>query len=202
MENSGNQSIDIITKDMSKAAITQPLTTEEERFSQTIEELIKLVQDLTIEVTKKGYKIVDPQVIGVAVSVIKIVPASRLFEVFIRRSHEHWEKIRVKNKDFFIDEAHNMFSDLPGGHVSAFKDLVSIRDKDNNSVVPAEDIDALFEFFHAMIKISIKYIHKQRQPIVVKQADGTLYKYNVPSNFEYVQLDTHAKNWGVILLFQ
>jgi len=187
---------------MSKAAITQPLTTEEERFSQTIEELIKLVQDLTIEVTKKGYKIVDPQVIGVAVSVIKIVPASRLFEVFIRRSHEHWEKIRVKNKDFFIDEAHNMFSDLPGGHVSAFKDLVSIRDKDNNSVVPAEDIDALFEFFHAMIKISIKYIHKQRQPIVVKQADGTLYKYNVPSNFEYVQLDTHAKNWGVILLFQ
>lgn len=200
MENSSNQSVDTITKDMSKATITP--TTEEERFSQTIEELIKLVQDLTIEVTKKGYKIVDPQVIGVAANVIKIFPTNKLLEVFIRRSNDHWEKIRVKNKDFFIDEAHNMFSDLPGGHVSAFKDLVSIRDKDNNPVVSSDDIDALFEFFHAMIKISIKYIHKQRQPIVVKQADGTLYKYNVPSNFEYVQLDTHAKNWGITLLFQ
>lgn len=203
MENNANQSTDTLTKDMSKATVDQAqLKTEEERFFLTIEELIKLVHELTTSVTNKGYKIVDPAVIGVAAGVIKLVPVTRLIEVFVRRSHEHWEEIRGKKKNFFVKEAHNMFSDLPGGHVTAFKDLVSIVDKDSNPVVPNEDIDALFDFFQALVKISIKYIHKQRQPTIVKQTDGVLYKYSEPKAFEYVALETHAKNWKITLTFQ
>ena len=121
-----------------------------------------------------------------------------LIQGFIENSHEKcWDSIKNRDEQFFVENAGNIFKYLPNDKVNLFKDLFITKDKYGNSVVSIELKNQLWKLFDAMIKISIKYIHKNRGPCLMENG---IPAYKI-SFFPTVDVSYHAKNWQVILEF-
>lgn len=173
---------------------------EEVRFTSNLEGLIESIYELVVDVTKSGYKIVNPEVLKVAGRFISQFDPVRLINGYIRRSNKHWNGILAKDKSFFINNAHEIFAELPMDEVKAFNQLFTLKDKSGNTLVSVDKEEELWDFFYAMCKISIKYIHRKREPITKKTTNGVLYEYE-SEFFEEIDLLATAKKWNVTLVF-
>jgi len=182
----------------------------EERFHTNVVGLGELLYDIVREVNNKGYQIITPQVIELAVRVLEKLDHTTVIHTFINKSHEKegntdlkehcWEKIRVRDRTFFLQNAGKIFSDLPMSRVNAFSQMFSLKDTDGNFVVSKEDEEEIWEYFESLVKIAIKYIHEKRQPILIRHESEEIRRYE-NTFFEEVDLSFHAKSWGIELEF-
>jgi len=183
----------------------------EERFHANVVGLGELLHDIVREVNGKGYEIVTPQVIELAVRVLEKLDHITVIHSFIRKSNEKektegdlkehcWEKIRVRDRRFFLQNAGKIFSDLPMSKVNAFSHMFSLKDADGNFVVSKEDEEEIWEYFESLVKIAIKYIHEKRQPILIRHESEEIRRYEKRA-FEEVDLASHAKFWEIELEF-
>lgn len=174
---------------------------EEERFAKNTTIMAQAVHESVQKLYNGGYKTVDPGMVAFAVTVISAFDKHFLIQGFIENSHEKcWDSIKGRNEIFFIENASDIFKYLPMDKVNLFKDLFLTKDPQGNSVISQSLKNQLWDLFDAMIKISIKYIHKHRSPYSYQTDTGIVNAY-AASFFDEVDLNRHAGVWGVKLEF-
>lgn len=188
----------------------------EERFYQNVIGLCELIYDIVCDVQVKGVPVVHPDIIQVAITLLQHMNYQTMIEAFISKSDETciqpdgsrsfkdhcWVKIHSRDRDFFLNNTNVLFSQLPPDHVKLFGNMFKAEDENGNNVVPKEDEDEVWEFFHSLVKISIKYVHEQRDPIIIVDENGKhVKKYGNKKVFPNLELEKHAEMWNVYLPF-
>lgn len=174
---------------------------EEERFAKNTTIMAQAVHESITKLFDAGYKTVDPMLVQMAVIVISGFDKHYLIQGFIENSHEKcWDGIKKRDEVFFVDNAKHIFKYLPMDKVDLFKDLFFTKDVNGNNVISQSLKDQLWGLFDAMIKISIKYIHRQRSPYSYQTENGMVNTYGAQF-FEEVDLQRHASVWNVKLEF-
>lgn len=174
---------------------------EEERFAKNTTIMAQAVHESVTKLYNAGYKTVDPALVLLAVTVISAFDKHYLIQGFIENSHDTcWDGIKKRDEIFFVENASKIFKYLPMDKVDLFKDLFLTKDAQGNSVVSQSLKNQLWDLFDAMIKISIKYIHKGRNPYSYPTPEGVTNTYGA-SFFDEVDLHRHAETWKVQLEF-
>jgi len=174
---------------------------EEERFAKNATIMAQAIHEGVKRLYDSGYQTVNPQLIMMAAGIISSFNKHFLIQGFIENSHAScWDKIKECDEQFFVEHATDIFQYLPMDKVNLFKDLFLTRDSSGISVVSQSLKDQIWDLFHAMIKISIKYVHKGRNPYSYNKDNGIVKTYG-SSFFEEVDLDHHVQIWGVQLDF-
>jgi hypothetical protein len=172
---------------------------EEERFAKNVTIMVEAIQESVRRVYNQGIKTIDPSMISLIATIISSFDKNYLIQGFIENSHEKcWEYIRQRDENFFIENAGDIFKYLPSEKVNLFKDLYQAKDANGNNVVSESLKDQIWRLFDAMIKISIKYIHKGRAPYSYSTNEGVVNAYGADF-FGEVDISSHAKKWGVVL---
>jgi hypothetical protein len=174
---------------------------EEERFAKNAQVMGAAVHEAVVKLFRAGYKTVDPNLIGMANMIMGGFDKHYLIQGFIDNSHQEcWDFIKHRDEEFFVANAGKIFQYLPTDKVDLFKDLFTTRDEQGRSVVSLELKNEIWKLFDAMIKISIKYIHKRRDPYAQHTSEGIIHTYGAQF-YEHVELGRHAQTWGVQLEF-
>lgn len=174
---------------------------EEERFAKNTTIMAQAIYESVQRLYNAGYKTVEPHFVAFAVTVISAFDKHFLIQGFIENSHTTcWDSIKTRNEIFFVENASEIFRYLPMEKVNLFKDLFLTKDSQGNSVVSQSLKNQLWDLFDAMIKISIKYIHKGRSPYSYQNSEG-LFNVYAASFFNEVDINHHASVWGVKLEF-
>lgn len=175
--------------------------TEEERFAKNTTIMAQAVHDSIQRLYSSGYKTIHPDIIALAVTMISTFDKHFLIQGFIENGHDKcWDNIKKRDEIFFVQNAGDIFKYLPMDKVNLFKDLFLTKDSSGNSVVSQSLKDQLWGLFDAMVKISIKYIHKSRAPYSYSTPEGITNAYG-SSFFDEVDLAHHASVWNVKLEF-
>lgn len=174
---------------------------EEERFARNVTIMVEAIQESVQRVYNQGIKTVNPGMISLIATIITSFDKNYLIQGFIENSYEKcWDCIKKRDENFFIENAGDIFKYLPAEKVNLFKDLYLAKDANGNNVVPQSLKDQIWSLFDAMIKISIKYIHKGRAPYSYSTQEGVVNAYGADF-FGEVDISHHAKIWGVVLEF-
>lgn len=136
------------------------LPTTVERFFMNVEGLFQLISELVNSAYQSGYKIVSPYLVNFAGFVLFKLDKHFVIRTFIEKSHEHWEQIRLKDEDFFLNSAGKVFAGLPMDNVNAFKELFTLNMKNGEKFVSDDDRDAIWEYFESLVRISIHYLQE------------------------------------------
>jgi len=156
---------------------------EEERFLENIKCLIQLVAYLTQQARDKGCTIVGKDMIDIASHFITALDKHYLLKTFVFYSHKSWDKIKIRNRDFFTKEgeADNIFKNLPVEGVYAFRTLFTTLDKNGKPIITDGDVEDIWDGFGSLVKISIKYINKN--PEIFKECG--------------IDVNAEAKKWEI-----
>jgi hypothetical protein len=174
---------------------------EEERFTDTAVMLSKAIHHNITILCNMGYKTIDPNTIDLITKGIPYFGHHQLIQGFIQNSHKLcWNKIKERNEQFFVENAGDIFQYLPTGEVNLFKDLFTTKDKNGVNIIEQDIKTQIWKLFDAMIKISIKYIHKNRSPYSQKN-DEVVNCFYERSFFDEVDIKIHSNLWNVTLEF-
>lgn len=139
---------------------------EAERFAACASELIEILLDILEEMASDGYYIFDMKVLHTAKAALMLHDKKELIEGFIKESHKFWDKIKEEDTNFFLQNAKVLFNSLPFQDIDPFVKLFTVKDCENNFLLREEAKKGIWNFFHSMVKICIKYIHKARAPFI------------------------------------
>lgn len=174
---------------------------EEERFARNATIMAQLVHETVVQLNQAGYRTISPELVSLAATIISGIDKHSLIQGFIESSHAKcWDRIRARDEIFFVENASDIFSILPMDKVNLFKDLFLTTDAHGNSVMSRSLKDQLWDLFDAMVKISIKYVHKGRKPYSYSTATGMANAYG-KSFYDDVDMAYHAPTWEVTLEF-
>ena len=139
------------------------LPSEEIRFAKNATIMADAIYTGVDKLFKQGYQVVNPNLVKFASEIIKAYDQHELIRGFIKNSHQEcWDKIKVRDEEYFINNVSSIFSHLPMDMVMLFKDLFLTKDANGKNVVESDIKNSIWGLLDAMIKISIKYILKQR----------------------------------------
>ena len=184
-----------------------------DRFHTNVIGLGELIHDVVKDVNSRGHFVVEPALVNLAVRILERLPSNSVIDTFIEESNtskdgspltieDHcWTKIKLRDRSFFINNAGEIFSGLPGDRIDAFSKMFGSFDSEGNPVVPSDDEDEIWLYFESFVKIAIKYIHENRKPVLIRRGSEETRKYQDESFFRSVDLRTHADRWGVVLDF-
>ena len=171
------------------------IPSHEQRFYENIIDLNELIYELICICYENGYKEIHPSLVKLVGNVLERFDKTKIIDNFINYSNEYWDKIMIHDRSFFIDNARNIFQDLPIDKVDAFKILFTAKDKHNNSLITKEDENSIWDFFD---RICIKYIHDKREPKNKLTENGLKPIYTVKF-FPDIKLQKYSKHWNVSL---
>ena len=181
------------------------VVSEEQRFSQTVKVLSeaivysvgKIYEKVPAEATEKG--IVAPGTAQMIAMVVSGLDPKTQIETFIKHTSKYWEQIRKKDREFFLVNAGKIFIPLQVINVkmSIFMDIVTLRDPAGEPVIHSDIEDQIWELFHSMVKISLKYIHRQRNPYRRTTPEGGETRGYWESFMPELDLHQMIENWGV-----
>lgn len=169
----------------------------EERFHQNVIGMSQLVYDLVDSAFRRGYKIINPNLVALCEGILSFWNKRSLIDGFIRHSHAHWDQIHRRDETFFERHAKDIFKGLPLDKVDAFKELFTLRDDHGQHVIKQDDRDAIWDFFGSLIKISIHYIHDNRKPKIRVDTTGSRQLIYTQVFCNDIDLEHHARVWGV-----
>ncbi len=146
--------------------------TEAEKFKINAEGLSLCILYEVQKLFDQGHKTLNPGLIYFGSEMLKTIDKDELIEGFIQNSHTCWDKIKNRDDLFFIDHASVIFQKLPGDSVTIFKDLY-LSDHLSGTFKTC-----MWDYFDALVKISIKYVYKNPE------------KFNV-------NLPHHIESWQI-----
>lgn len=171
---------------------------EEVRFQGNCKILLSIVEEGLEDLHERGHKVLDLATFNLVKNVISSFEPHYLIQGFIRHSHsECWEKIRIKNEKYFVDNKDTIFGSLPVENVNIFHDLFTTKDDQGKNIVSDKFKEQLWGLLHSLVKIAIKYIHKNRQPTTTRQGN----REYACSFFDEVDILKHAETWVIPLQF-
>lgn len=175
------------------------LPPEEERFYSNTNRLLEALSSAAEKVRAEGIEIETNSLKLLSIG-IAALEKQKLIEFFIKGSHsECWDIIYNKNETEFLTNCNKIFHFIPQDQIKPIKVSFEARKKDGTHVISTERKEQIWAILTAMVKISIKYIHKHRMPYSSKNESGVLVNRYKREFLEDVKLIEHAKKWDVIL---
>lgn len=173
-----------------------------ERFSSNLKDLCELTVDTLNFLISKGYTDVpNPTLMTLASLFVNSFNDNAKIEKFIERSNEHWDKIRQCDESFFIENARDIFADkVSMENIDMFSSIFKLKNPKGEFAVTKDTRESFWEFFHALVKISIRYIHQERNPYKLVFGDEIVEEYEYEF-VDHIDLKHHSGNWGVTLEF-
>lgn len=149
---------------MSQVANEQSRPPIEIRFKENLVGLITYVKDLIERIHNYQKTGISPDILVIVSSIIQGHDSHDTITLFIKHSYPYWSQICNKEEIFFVENCSKVFKSLPMQHVDAFRVLIETKDSQGNNVISNPEKEQLWEYFHMLVKGSIKYIHQQRKP--------------------------------------
>lgn len=143
-----------------KKMTERSLPTTVDRFFMNVEGLFQLISELVNSAYQSGYKVVSPYLVNFTGFILFKMNKDYVIRTFIEKSHKHWNEIRVKDEDFFLNHAIHVFSGLPLDDVNSFKELFLLKTAAGDRFVSDDDRDAIWEYFESLVRISIHYLQE------------------------------------------
>lgn len=172
------------------------LPTESERFISYAVTLANVLYVCTQQLNTAGHKTVDLNLIIVARTFIERQNPDTAIIAFIDRSNGLcWDKIHEKDEHYFVEHANEIFNFLPMDTISIFRDLFLAVDANRIPIVPQDLKDKIWTLLASMVKTSIKYIHKRRQPYSYMIEDILHYDY-AADFYNEIDLPHHITLWN------
>lgn len=171
-----------------------------EKYWGNLKQLISLSLFLATDINNKfGYTVIDTDDIKLAESLVnRIEPKACLshFEKFITSTYKHWKFILAKDRTYFIDNAEEVLSVFSVIGAQCFKQLFSAKSAEDETIyaIDGEDADEFWEYFITFIKMSIRHIHRHRNPTVHRVNNTVTTSYD---NKEYLK-DINIEYWAPI----
>lgn len=179
--------------------------TEEERFYKNTLVLVDAITECSGRLQSSGYTEITPAMCASAKCLIQLKYERNMrefIETFIAASHsECWDRIKNREEEYFVQHAGKLFSALPLDKVNLFKDLFLGKDSQGRNIVPQAVKDQIWGLLDAMVKISIKYVHKGRGPYSYRTETGEMANAYSISFFDDVNVGHHCNVWNVMLEF-
>jgi len=161
--------------------------TPSQRFVDTIDVLIEIIIECAEKLNPYSREKIDIVTLNIIKTGIKMMDSDIMINNFILNSYKYWDQIKQRDKNFFIDNAIDIFGHLSGDamrHIDGFKNIFTCTDGKNKLVIDSDTIDSIWEGFQILIKISINHI----------------YKNNPEKNFNYINITNESKKWNVQLI--
>jgi hypothetical protein len=183
----------------------------EEQFRNNAVGLCETICAAIDKLYKAGYKTVPPMIANLIPSAIKVMEARKLIDGFITGCHlsnpdgsytgvNCWDYMKKRDEEFFLNNVKSIFGSLPIDNVNLFVDLFSTKDTSGKSIISQRTKDNVWEILDAMILISIKYIHQNRNPFSQRQGDVIKKMYSA-SFMDMMDMGANVRLWGVKLDF-
>ena len=84
-----------------------------------------------------------------------------VIEKFIEKSYPFWNKIHVKDIQFFYQNADSILGGFATEKASMFRSILDAKDpKTGKKVLTTNDMDILWKYFHSFVVISIGYLER------------------------------------------
>jgi hypothetical protein len=148
--------------------------------------------------------------LNLAETMLSAANKGTIIQGFITNSHKKdstgkivemlWDHIKSHDEVFFIDNAHSIFAGLPVNQVNIFRDIFLTKNSQGEPVISKSLRDQIWGILEPMVKIAIKYIHRDRQPYSV-EVKGTLVRRYHAAFFDDINLVHHAAVWKMDLPF-
>lgn len=174
---------------------------EEERFARNAVIMAQLVHESILHLNRAGFDTINPSIVGMASTIIAGIEKHSLITGFIEASHDKcWDRIKHRDERFFIENASDIFKVLPMDKVNLFRDLFMATDKNGKSIISDDLKMQLWDLFDSQVKISIKYVHKGRNPYSYSNGSSISNAYG-RSFLDEVNMAHHAPTWNLELDF-
>lgn len=165
----------------------------ESRFKATVMGMCDVMLEI---VNNQKVQIVNPITINIVKFFLILMSDDALIDRFISYSHTHWHKMHEKDKKYFVAHSDSIFGDLPTDAAKAQVNVFAVFFMDEKSVTKTDE-ELLWEYFHSLVKIAIKYIHQTRKPYLKSNGSpGYRERY-----MEDVNLIEISQRWNVDLTF-
>ena len=181
--------------------MTDNIAPEEVRFSKNATILANALYESIETLYNAGYQTINPSLIQMAATMISSFDKHYLIQGFIENSHiKCWDLIKVKNEEFILKNSGEIFKYLPMNKVNLFVDLFTTKDQNGNFVISDDLKEEIWTILQAMVKISIKYVHKMRTPqcVIINNNIENIY---TSSFFDDIDLNKHCKVWNITIEF-
>lgn len=170
---------------------------DEERFSRNIIDVVRVIKELITICYSEGKTLIKPSLITLAQAALESYDKNALIENFISFSFKFWDQILNKEDRFFIDNSESIFAGLPVNHVNAFRELFEVKE-DGKCIITDDEKNCVFLYFISFVKISLHYIHKKREPVIVIKNDKKIKLWKNKYKSE-IRLVHYAKLFDVNL---
>ncbi len=155
----------------------------EVRFHKVTCKLAYRLQTILRKLEADGVPTLSSIIINAGVSYIEIYKdKKKMITKFIEVSYPYWDQVRDRNLDFFLDDKKGvgfiLSRFLPlAGLDAVFKQAVEAQDKDGKKYVSEVETLKIWDFFTAMINISISFCHDNSSPISTVENGKKISKY-------------------------
>lgn len=170
---------------------------EEERFATNLSGLIETLKEGVVKLNSKGFNSLNPWMIDIASSVIQGQDKKLIIERFIKHAHENmWDKISERSESYFKTDGMELIKTfIPLLTVNIFQEFFDKKDDKDQFIISEQFKNTIWSFFDSLVKISITYVHKGRDPYSFEENGKIVRKYD-KTYFPDVKLKHHYAVWS------
>ncbi len=160
---------------------------EQIRFFMNVVALCKLVKKYVKKCNNSGIKRPNYKWLGAVIAFITTYHEQDnhiTIQNFIRYSVEHWDSIQERDEIFLSENAGKIFGKIipiKGGekYINMFAVLITAKDQNGKVIISDSERTLIWEYFFALVKISIIYLHNLKKPYQEKVGKKTYCRYEI-----------------------
>jgi len=120
-----------------------------------------LLIELNDNCHRLGYAIIDTGILRLAEVGLSKLPASKVIDSFCTHSRPLWDKILNREEEFLKQNLGTVFKNLPVDLSPQIVKLLEATDKQGRKILTKEDIEGIWLYLEALVKIAIKWLYQQ-----------------------------------------
>lgn len=114
----------------------------------------------------------------------------------IIKQPRHWDKINERDEKFMEENAFAIFRIVPAGNVNEFRKIFQSKNDKGEYIVGKEDRDIIWDYLETFVRISLRYIHDEREPYSIMVDGKKKFNYHV-KYVRDIDLTYHGKKWEI-----
>lgn len=147
-----------------------------DKFFINMMDTTTVVRYLVEKLNKHGNYSVSVSVVDIAKAALLVFSRETLIRGFIIGSYDFWDSIKNKNDNVIEDHSDIIFGGFSSTYVDGFKEMFKAKKEDGSLIINQKDRETIWTFLHALVKISIRYVHEMREPY--SDSKGDLHYHN------------------------
>lgn len=178
--------------------------TQAEKFNITVYDFVCICEDILGDLNQNNIINVDLSKLQLVKSLLDVknpntdnMSASNnslFMNQFIEKTHNYWNKISEKDELYFIQNISSIFNGLGGDHMDVLKHIFTGHNVD----IDTKNI--IWDYIHALIRISIVHIHYSKEPNISQKDGKRLLSWKKTEEYKNIGLTSCAKLYGIDLM--